>query len=117
MQDIQSIFNRIQEAEKKLKDLKAMYTDALSSSQEYQEIKEEMKAKRDRKKQIENTTKEQFGSELTQMEDLKIDIASDMELLSDAAMTMIMKGQTVAITGKNDEEYEPVFKVNFKKIN
>ena len=117
MQDLQSIFNRIQEAKKKQKDLKAMYSDALSTAQEYQEIKEKMKTMRDRKKQIEVTIKEQFVSEMTKLEDLKIDIESDMELLSDMAMTQLMKGETLEIKDEYDNGYEPTFKVKFKKVN
>ena len=72
---------------------------------------------RERKKVIENVTKEQFSGEFVQMDDLKIDIDSEQELLSDIAMTTVMKGESVQITDENDQEYEPIFKVSFKKIN
>lgn len=117
MQNIQEVFNRIQEAKKKKKDLEMAYKDALSTSQEYTETNEKLKTLREKKKQIEITIKEQFASELTQIDDLKIDIASDTELLTDIAMTQLMKGETVSVTDKNDNEYEPVFKVNFKKTS
>lgn len=115
MQDIQQIFNRIQEAKKKQKDLKTSYREALSGSPEYQEIGDKLKTLRERKKQVEQTIKDNFSSELTKIDDLQIDIASDMELLSDAAMTQIMKGETVAVVDQYGNNYEPVFKVNFKK--
>jgi hypothetical protein len=116
MQDIQGIFNRIQENKKKLKDLKQAYKDALSTSQAYEEATETLKTMKEKKKAIETATKEQFSGEFTQMEDLKIDIESDNEMISDIALTTMMKGETVQITDQYDNEYEPQFTVKFKKI-
>lgn len=116
MKDLQTIFDRIQENKKKLKDYTQAYKDALKASQQYVEITDELKELKEKKKGIEAAIKEQCASELLAAEDLKIDIASDKELLSDIAMTQIMKGETVAITDQYDNEYEPIFKVNFKKI-
>lgn len=115
MQDIQAIFNRVQEAKKKKKDLESAYKDALSTSLDYQELKDQVKTLREKKKQAELIIKEQFASELTQIDDLKIDIASDMELISDIAMTTLMKGDSIDIKDEYDNEYEPVIKVTFKK--
>lgn len=115
MQDIQTIFNRIQESKKKQKDLKDVYKDALATSLEYQEINEKMKDLRTKKKQIELTTREQFVSEFTKLDDLKIDIESDMELMNDIALNKIVKGEELEIIDKNDNKYEPVFSVRFKK--
>jgi len=117
MQDIQQIFARIQEAKKEQKDIRKMYKDALDGVQEYDEIQDEMKMLREKKKRIEQTIKEQFASELTKLEDLKIDIESDQQMLSDIALTKIMNGETVGVTDGYDNEYEPVFKVNFKKVS
>ena len=115
MQDLQEIFNRIQQAKKKKKDLETAYKDALATSLEFQEIKDKLKTLREKKKQIEITIREQFSSELTQIDDLKIDIASDMEMLTDIAMTKLMKGETVEVKDEYDNAYEPTFKVTFKK--
>ncbi len=115
MQDIQEIFNRIQKNKSKQKDMKQMYKDALVSSSEYQETQEKLKTIHEKKKQLEHTIKEQFSHELTELEDLKIDIASDMELMSDIAMTKMMKGETVEVIDEYENEYEPVFSVRFKK--
>lgn len=115
MQNIQEIFNRIQENKKKLKDLRSSYKDALSTSQQYIDAKEELTAQREKAKQIEADIRAGFASEFTQMDDLKIDIASDEELLTDIAMTKLMKGESVEITDQYDNEYEPIFNVKFKK--
>ncbi len=115
MQDIQEIFNHIQEIKKKQKDIRSAYKDALTSSQEYIEIGEKIKTLRERKKQIESSVKADFSSELTKLDDYKIDLESDNVMLSDAAMSKLMKGETVAVTDEYNNNYEPVFSVKFKK--
>lgn len=115
MQQLQEVFARIQAAKKQKKDLETAYKDALRSSLEYQEVNEKVKTLRERKKQIEATIRDQFSGELTKIEDLKIDIASDMEMLTDIAMTQLMKGETVEVKDEFENTYEPTFKVAFKK--
>jgi len=116
MKDLQSVFNRIQEAKKKQRDIKKMYKDVLDQTTEYQDIKEEMKTLREKKKRIETAIKEQFSKEMIQLEDLKIDIESDTEMLTDVALSMITKGESIEITDADQNEYEPLFKVSFKKV-
>jgi len=117
MQDLQEIFNRIQENKKKLKDLRDAYKEALKGSESYIEAEENLKVAREKKKTIETEMKNNFSSEFVQMDDLKIDIASDQEMINDIAMTMIMKGETVSVNDKYENEYEPLFTVKFKKVS
>lgn len=117
MQDIQEIFNKIEESKKQMKELKASYKEALEAVQEYQEVQDNMKALREKRKRIEQAIKEQFSAEITKIEDLKIDIESDMEMLSDIAIAKITKGESIAIMDKYSNEYEPTFKIKFKKIS
>lgn len=117
MQDIQEIFNRIQEIKKKQKDIRSSYKEALASSQEYVELTDKLKIMREKKKQIENMIKSDFSSEFTKLDDLKIDLESDMEMLSDIVITKTMKGESVEIKDEYDNNYEPIFTVRFKKIN
>lgn len=115
MQNIQEIFNRIQVNKKKQKDIKATYKEALTSSQEYQEILEKLKTLKLRKKQIEETIKNDFSAEFIKLDDLEIDLSSDVEMLSDAAFTMMMKGEKVEVKDEYDNVYEPLPSVKFKK--
>ncbi|PIR75145.1 MAG: hypothetical protein CO030_04010 [Candidatus Magasanikbacteria bacterium CG_4_9_14_0_2_um_filter_42_11] len=117
MQDLQEIFNRVQENKKKLKDLKDAYREALKGSESYIEVEESLKTLREKKKSIETELKSQFSSEFVQMDDIKIDIASDQEMINDIAMTMVMKGETVSVNDKYENEYEPLFSVKFKKVS
>lgn len=117
MQDIQTVFLRMQENKGKMKEIKSTMKDAFAVSQGYQDAKDAADRAREKLKEIERSIKDQFGSELTRMEDLKIDIKSDEELLSDIATSMIMKGEAVELKDKSDQEYEPVVVVKFKKMN
>lgn len=116
MQDLQTIFNRLQEAKKKQKEIKASYKDALKNSSSYEDIVDQMKTLRAKKKEIEEAVRRDFSHEFTKLEDLKIDIESDVEMITDMAITQLMKGESIAIKDDDGKEYEPVFKVNFKKI-
>lgn len=109
------VFNRIVETKKKIKDIKRAYNDALATSAEYVEVNEKIKTLREKKKQIETSHKQSFASELGKLDDLKIDLASDVELLSDAAMTQLMKGETVEVEDEYGNKCDPAFKVSFKK--
>ncbi|MFA6426859.1 MAG: hypothetical protein WCW16_00225 [Candidatus Magasanikbacteria bacterium] len=116
MQDIQSVFNRVQEAKRKQKDLRSMYKDALVGNTEYQDLVEKRKSVRETMKRIEISIREQFSKEMTELEDIKIDIDSDMELLSDIALSKVTKGEIVEITDADNNNYEPIFSVKFKKV-
>lgn len=113
--DIQGIFNRIQESKKKQKEIKAMVKDALESNGEYQELQDKMKALKENIKRVEAAVKEGFSSEMQKLDDIKIDIESDTQMLSDMALTEYVNGKQVEVSDEYKNQYEPVFKVNFKK--
>lgn len=117
MQNIQEVFLRIQENKKKLKDLKSSYKEALESAVGYKDVVDQLKVLREKKKQIETMVKQDFSSEFTQMEDLQIDIQSDQEMLSDIALSQVMKGETVSVKDQYENDYEPIFAVKFKKTS
>ncbi len=117
MQDIQEIFNKIQATRKQIKDIKKMMKDALDGTQEYTEINEQMKILREKKKRVEQVIKETMSSELTKLEDLQIDLASDLEMMNDISLTKAMNGETITLKDEYDNEYEPIFAVKFKKVN
>ncbi len=115
MADIQEIFSRILETKKKQKDIKSAYREALTSSEEYKNIVDKMTELRAKKKQIENSIKQDFSGEFQKLDDFKIDLESDNTMLSDAAFSKLVKGETVAVVDEYDNNYEPLFTVKFKK--
>lgn len=115
MVTIQEIFNRISETKKKQKDIKKLYQDALKTSLEYQDIISKIKNLQVKKKQIEAATKEQFGSELQKLDEYKDELDSDAMLLSDAALSLMMKGERIEVQDEFHNNYDPIFTVKFKK--
>ncbi len=117
MSKLQEIFDRIQKTKNEQKEIKAMYRDALKSSSRYQETLDELDALKAKKKEIEAGIKEDFAKEFDKLEVLKNDLVNDNQLLSDAAMTKVAKGEKVEITDANNTQYEPIFSVKFKKMS
>jgi len=116
MQDIQQIFNRIQKAKQKQKELRKLYKEALEQTPNYKNVVDDYKELRDKKKNIETKVKHDFAKEFEQLDDLKLDIQTDQELISDIAFNKLVKGETVEVTDKDDNNYEPIFSVKFKKV-
>lgn len=108
---------RVQEKKAELKDLKSVIKDMLDNSSEWQEIEEKMKALREKRKGVMQIIHDQCSSEMIKIDDLKIDIDSDQEMLNDIAMLSYTKGESIEIKDKYDNQYEPIFSVRFKKSN
>lgn len=115
MANLQEVFIRIRENKKEQKKIKGAYRDALENSPAYQAVSEEYKDLKNKKQQIEADIKSQFSSEFTKLEDMKIDLDSDLDMLSDLALATLMKGETVKVKDENETEYDPFFSVKFKK--
>ncbi|MCL5666951.1 MAG: hypothetical protein M1383_04250 [Patescibacteria group bacterium] len=115
MPNLQEVFNRIRETKKTQKEIRTHYKDILTSSNEYHEITEKLRGYKLRKKQMEEEAKAELGNEFAKLEALKKDVELDGELLADLAISAMVKGETVMVTDAENNEYEPVFTVKFKK--
>ena len=115
MQDLQNIYNRIQDSKARQKGLRLQYKDALASAPDYQNVKEKLDGYRLRKKQIENEVKNEMAGTLLELAKVKKSIADDQQMLSEISMGLLMKGKKVEISGKDDATYEPVFVVRFRR--
>lgn len=115
MSNLQEIFNRIEKSKKEQKDIKAIYKDALQNSNAYCKVEEELKELKDKKKKIEDGIKDECRVELDKLETLKADIENDSMLLSDAALSIYIKGEPVAVLDEHERKCYPSFKVKFKK--
>ena len=105
----------MREMKKEQKDLKEMYKDALAQADEYEEIVEQMKQLREKKKQIETRIQAEMGKAWEKLDDIKFEMETNKEMMTDIAMTTLMKGGRVEVKDEYENPYEPVFKVNFKK--
>ena len=115
MQNLQEVFKRIQQHKKEVKTIKAIYNDALTSHQEYQEVLKLLQDLRLRKKKLETMIQEDFKAELDKLENLKLNITAENQLLSDISLASLVAGETVKIVDDYKIEYEPQFSVKFKK--
>ena len=116
MKNLQDIFNRIQAIKKEQRELRAVYNDTLRNSQKYQELKTQIKELGEKKKSMENAFKNETASEMAKLENLKNDLATDMEMLTDVALNTLIKGEKVEVLDADENKYEPEFKVSFKRV-
>ncbi len=114
MPSLADVYRRLQTARKKQKDLRDMYKDALTQSKSYQEVKDELEKLMEKKRRLEGQIKNDFINEQAEIDKLKLSMNADKQLLTDLALTQLMKGQEVEITD-DDISYEPVFNVKFKR--
>lgn len=112
---LEEIYNRLTKNQKEIRDIRKMFKDELLHSSRYQEIQEEMKTLRDERKMIENEIKANSQAEAEKIEDLKLEIETDKELLSDMALNMYTSNQNVEIMDEYDNRWVPYFSVKFKK--
>lgn len=114
MQSLEKVYRRLQKAKAKRRELTKMIRDELSQDQRYQELGEEMKKLRDQRKSIENEIKSHTGG-AQELDELKIEIQTDQELLADVALNMFVDNESVEILDENDQRWVPMFSVKFIK--
>lgn len=115
MQDIQEIFNRVKDFKNQQKLIRDAYKSELSHHSEYQEIKDELEKMKIQKKEIEKVIKDSMAKDFEKLEDLKLDIEADNEMISDLAFNKLMKGEKVEILDELGNKYEPQIIVKFQK--
>lgn len=116
MKNLQDVFADLQAKKQEKKQLQSVYKDTLKNSEEYVHINDQLAEIKEQKKAIEFALQAEMGSDYDRLEDLKLEIKSLQEMLSDIALTQYMKGEEVKIVD-GEQEYEPVMKVSFKKVS
>ncbi len=117
MKSVQEVFSHLLEIKRQQKEYMTAYKDALENTDNYREITEQLKTLREKKKQLEAAVKNQLGKSYEKLEELKADLQSEKEMLSDVAITTLMGGETVQVKDEYENIYEPVWSVKFKKTN
>lgn len=114
--ELQEVFDRVKGKKAEARKLKSVYTDALATSKPYQDVLDQLKDIKGKKQAIEAEIQAQFESEFQQLERLKADIEADGQLMTDLAITTLMRGETVEVKDQEtDQTFEPSFKVSFRK--
>lgn len=116
MTKIEEIYQGLKQKKKQKAEIQKMFRDELNQNERYVEINEQIARLREEKKAIENETRAADPSSADQLEALKIDIASDQEMLADVSLNMYVKEETVEIIDEYDQAWYPEFRVNFKKL-
>ena len=117
MRDMQEIFNQIQDLKQIKKEISKEYRDTLEQTAGYEDLKEEVKTMREKKKFKEDQVRASLGAHWGEFEDATAKIAELEQMLTDIAMTTLMDGNSINIKDKNNVEYEPSYKITFKKID
>lgn len=114
MQNAQEVYTRILKIKKSIKEIKSELTGYYKENQGYTELEEKMKKLRQDKKQITTSINQDFPKLITTLDDLKIDLASDKELLNDIIMTKMMKGEDIKLENEYQQTMFPIFSVTLK---
>lgn len=115
MNNLQDVFSRIRETRVKAKQIRAMYKDSLAQHPEYKTIVEKIDALKEQKKQIETQVKDDQLAEFQKLDAYKMHVKNDLEMLSDLALNQLVSGETVEVVDEDNNKYEPLFTVKFKK--
>ncbi|NTW14535.1 MAG: hypothetical protein HGA31_05930 [Candidatus Moranbacteria bacterium] len=117
MRDMQEVFDQIQEFKQTKKEIAREYRDTLAQRNGYEELKEELQKLRDKKKTEETNVQAGMGRRWEEYEKATYEIAELEQMLTDIAMTNLMDGKNINLKDKNDTEYEPSYKITYKKIS
>lgn len=115
MSRLQETYNDLLEAKRERRELNKAMQDELAHHAEYIRMNEEMKLLREKKKTVENDVKSRALKDAQRADDLKVEISSLQELLSDLSLNMYLAKENVEVTDAADQRFVPHFSVRFKK--
>lgn len=115
MPNLKEVFERMKAKSKERSEINKSFKDSLAHNAKYQEIVGQVQRLRDEKKMIENEAWAESSKDAERRELLALDIKSDKQMLSDIAINMYAKGQTVEVVDENKTRWIPEFAVSFRK--
>lgn len=115
MADLKELHERVKVKKAEKKKVSQIVRDVFDQSKPYAELMEQLEELKVKRLQLQNEIRAGLMSEVEQLDRLALDIQTDVVLMSDLALTKLMKGETIELSDENDIKYEPVFKVTFKK--
>ncbi len=114
MKDIKEVFDRIQQHKKEQRDLNLAVKDSLRNMPEYHDLTEQIDRLKLKRAKIEQSAMDDVAHKIDL---LKANIKDGVQMMSDIALSTLMKGEEVKLVDDKDNEYEPIFSVRFKKTN
>lgn len=115
MPSLQEVHARLRAKKREKSEIQKAFKDELVNNPRYQQIAETLKTLKEEKKSIENQAWAAASTDAEKLDLLSLDITSDKELLSDIALNMYTKGETVEVIDEHNTRWVPSFSVNFKK--
>ena len=115
MPSLEEVYSRLRVKTREKSDLQKAFKDELANNPRYQQVAEQLKTLKEERKSIENQAWASAAADAQKLDLLALDIKSDREMLSDIALNMYTKGQTVEIVDDQHVRWLPKFSVSFKK--
>lgn len=115
MPSLQEVHARLRVKKREKSEIQKAFKDELVNNPRYQQVAEQLKALKEEKKSIENQAWASASADAQKLDLLDLDIKSDKELLSDIALNMYAKGETVEVVDEHNVRWVPAFSVAFKK--
>ena len=115
MPSLEEVHGRLRAKTREKSEIQKAFKDDLANNPRYQQISEQLKTLKEEKKSIENQTWASASADAQKLDLLALDIKSDREMLSELALNMYVKGQTVEIVDEQHVRWLPKFSVAFKK--
>ena len=112
---LQELHNELREMKDERKKLKQVLKDELTHQPRHAELVEEILVLKTEKSQIEGHVREASPKDAQRIDDLDEEIKASEELMSDMALSLIMKNESVELKDKYENKYAPLIKVLFKK--
>ena len=115
MPSLDEVYGRLCAKKREKSEIQKAFKDELANHPRYKQITDDLKKMKEEKKSIENQTWASASADAQKLDLLTLDIESDKEMLSDLALNMYTKGQTVEIVDEHNVRWVPKFSVAFKK--
>ncbi len=115
MPSLEEVHGRLRVKAREKSELQKAFKDELANNPRYQQIAEQLKVLKEEKKSIENQVWAASSADAQKLDLLSLDIKSDREMLSELALNMYVKGETVQIVDEYNARWVPKFAVSFKK--
>lgn len=115
MENVTQVFQRIEKNKEELKENKKLFLQKCEEYGGYEDLIEQRKKINEEIKKLKSNVAGNNQELFSKIEDLKIDIKSDKEVLNDMVMTKLTKGEVLDITDKEENKYQAHFNFSFKK--
>jgi hypothetical protein len=112
---LQMIFDAISEKQIERRQYEENYKTALKNHDAYQNLITDLDEMKKKKIAIEEQVKNTLGNVIDKLEDVKATIKGSKKMLTDQALSMLMDSQTIEVTDKHGNRYEPRWSVKFVK--